>query len=133
MRPIVSVITALAVNLHLVLGCCAHHAHKHVQHEGNAVCPHTHSCSHGHNDAAPAANSPGPVLPPHDDCHDSHCAFRIASALDFSPDLAVAFLDIPAQPTARELAPLRGVTPRDRGDPFELAVRPHLLHQSFLN
>jgi len=130
MRPIVSIITALAVNLHLVLGCCAHHAHSATfQPADDAAC--SHSCSHGHHDAPPA-DSPAPNLPTHDDCHDSHCAFLIASALNFSPDLAVAFIDFRAEP-ARELAPLRGVTPRDRGDPFELAVRPHLLHQSFLN
>lgn len=133
MRPIVSLITALAVNLHLVLGCCAHHAHGHAQVDGDVACLEVHSCSHGHHHATAPANPARPALPPHDDCHDSHCAFLIASALNFSPDLAVAFLGVPAHPTARELAPLRGVTPRDRGDPFELAVRPHLLHQSFLN
>jgi hypothetical protein len=131
MRPIVSFITALAVNLHLLLGCCAHHAHECSQHVGDASCPQAHSCSHDHD--APPAIPADPILPTHDDCHESHCAFLIASALTISSDLAVATLNFPIEPTASELAPLRGVRPRDRGDPFELAVRPHLLHQTFLN
>ena len=57
----------------------------------------------------------------------------IADAVSFCPDPAVAYAAFPVEPTAGEFALLRRMTPRDRGDPFELAVRPHLLHQSFLN
>jgi hypothetical protein len=116
----------------VVLGCCAHHAHEHAQHAGDA-CLHAHTCSHGHDDAESPTSGADPILPTHDDCHESHCAFMIASVLTFSPDLFVASVNFPAEPTASEVAPLRGVTPRDRGDPFEMAVRPHLLHQNFLN
>src|SRR5688572_28081546 len=104
MRPIVSIITALAVNLHLVLGCCAHHAHEHAHADGDVACLDAHPCSHGHNHATAPTNPARPTLPTHGDCHDSHCAFLIANALNFSPDLAVAFLGVPAHPTARELA-----------------------------
>jgi hypothetical protein len=143
MRPIVSLLTALAVNLHLVLGCCAHHAHgehagpcprhDHSQPAGDAASGHAHSCPHGHHDAGPPTSPPGPILPVHGDCHESHCAFMIGGVMTFSPQPAVLFVGFPPEPTAREAASLRGVTPRDRGDPFELAVRTHLLHQSFLN
>ena len=141
MRPIVSLITALAVNLHLVLGCCAHHAHgkegvpcqrhEHGQRPVRSGCNHAHHGSHDH--AAPPTNSADPILPTHNDCHESHCTFMLAAVKTFSPDLVVAFVDLPVGPTASELAPLRGVSPRDRGDPFELAVRTHLLHQNLLN
>jgi hypothetical protein len=141
MRSIVSLFTAFAVQLHLVLGCCAHHAHS----QTHANCPrnnelatkagacgttaHCHGHGHGEQPAAPAE----PVVPAHDDCHDSHCAFRVASALKYVPDMAVASAIVIDQPPTKQSIRLQGTLPRDRGDPFELAVRPHLAHQVFLN
>src|SRR5262245_16709833 len=94
MRSIISLITAFAVLLHLVLGCCGHHAHG----QTHANCPHEHSdaaptgsCHAGHchdHQEAPAQPSE-PALPPHEDCHESHCTFHIASAMSFVPDVTV--------------------------------------------
>jgi hypothetical protein len=137
MRPFISVITALAVNLHLVLGCCAHHAHGHDGSEcsGHDRGARKHACSHHHDegDVSTPTEPAAPLFPPHDDCHESHCAFMIAGAVAFTLELTVAPAAIEVEPSAGALVLLRGAAPRDRGDPYELAVRPHLWHQVFLN
>lgn len=134
MRSIVSIVTALAVSLHIVLGCCAHHAHGRSdgsgaghQHDASK-----HACSHHHDDA----NSPGepqaPLFPPHEDCHESHCDVVLIAAKSFTPELAVALLPPAADEQATWLAWQRIATCEPR-DPIEPNVRPHLLHQVFLN
>lgn len=137
MRPIISLITAFAVLLHLVLGCCAHHAHgqshANCTHEDPATS-HTGGChaGHCHDQEAPVQPSE-PVVPPYEDCHDSHCAFHVASALTFVPDVTVVYAVITDQSPAGQLVSLRRTSTRERGDPVEPAVRPHLAYQVFLN
>jgi hypothetical protein len=137
MRPIVTVISALAVNLHLVLGCCAHHAHGH---DGGECLGHVHSagehlCSHdhGHDHDATPTEPAAPLFPPHDDCHESHCAYMTPGALVFAPEVAVAFIHSPIEPPAPALGQVRGVDPRDRGDPGNFSVPFYLRHQAFLS
>jgi hypothetical protein len=52
----------------------------------------------------------------------------------FVPDVSLAVGSLAAiVPVAGQVVLSRPFSPRDRGDPFDLAVRPHLLHQVFLN
>jgi hypothetical protein len=57
----------------------------------------------------------------------------VAGTATFTPAIVVAFLAPAAEPPTAAMVHLRGVDPRDRGDPGDLAVRLHLRHQVFLN
>jgi hypothetical protein len=136
MRSIVSIVTAVAVSLHIVLGCCAHHAHGRSDGSGagHRHDASEHACSHHHDHDD--ANTPGepqaPLFPPHDDCHESHCDVVLIAAKSFTPELAVVLLPPAADEQATWLAWQRIATCEPR-DPIEPNVRPHLLHQVFLN
>jgi hypothetical protein len=98
LRQAITHVSGLAVFMHLALGFCAHHGHAAAafQHSAGHVEHFAHSgCSHDHGLPAPD----GPALPPHDDCHDTHCSATKA-LLFVSPDadLSCTWLDL--QPAA---------------------------------
>ena len=144
MRSIVSLITAAAVALHLVLGCCAHHSHaeggcaSHSHAPRTAIAQgHSHGCPHHHYHTVPVADSdetPADSEPSPGECNEGECAFLLAGKTTVLPDsgLIVPFL-APIDVTSATIELSRSRTCDDGGDPFYLAVRPHLLHQVFLN
>ena len=143
MRPVVSAITAVAVLLHVLLGCCLHHGHaadlqnhetasaaKHCEHHG-----HSHHHTHSHAHSTPAKSSSQPCENSHEDCHENHCNFVLTGKTTFVPDDTVAMLpwlairnefeDAPS--TAESAAIPRGTTTS------RLPLRLYLCHQAFLN
>ena len=94
MRSVVSLLSAAAILLHLVLGCCAHHAHA----TENGDCA-NHSlakqtCSHHHHqDSQPENTDSGkPHNSPHNDCHEGGCVFLNTTKGALEQDIQVVWL-----------------------------------------
>jgi hypothetical protein len=132
-RPVISLITAASVALHLVLGCCAHHGHAEDAAPAIAL-HHSHACPHGHDHGAPNSESPAEPTPTPSDCDGGQCAFLLAGKLTFDPDLTIATVGLPSLELSMAQVKLaQAELPRDWDDPDGRSVRPHLLHQVFLN
>lgn len=72
-RVVITVVSLVAVLLHVHVGCCAHHEHQ----LPTSSCPlghHHHEDSSHHDHGAPPAD---PFS--HDDCHETHCDATLAS------------------------------------------------------
>lgn len=94
LRHIISHLSLFAVLLHLHWGCCAH----------LAACEQaqpTVDCCHGHDhDAADQ-----PVIPAHDDCHESHADAVLSAALVApSPDGIAALIPVDAAAVTAQFA-----------------------------
>jgi len=88
MRPVVTLLALFAFTVHLLLGCCAHHAHgdeglgthQHGGHSYNHVhlpgwiCSHSHhGCGHHGHDHSEHEEESQPT--PHVPCSDPQCVF----------------------------------------------------------
>jgi hypothetical protein len=136
MRAAISLITATAFWLHILLGCCAHHAHA-VDGSTRAfpfslaeeVADHGHS--HGHS--VPDSDTPQHPRGSHDDCHESHCTFLVTGTTTVVKDPLVAAL--PAVTFGAVVAQAASSSIHwilDTGDHLRLPVRLHLFNQVLL-
>lgn len=85
MRPIVVLTTCSAFAFHLLVGCCAHHAHSHEAATRSALPPtadvvHDGGCCHGdeHGHAPPADATPSDA-PSEKKCEGSPCTYVVGS------------------------------------------------------
>lgn len=138
MKSVVCSLTAIAVALHLILGCCCHHVHAYEAPKASAEvihhCQHHHHCS----DTAPESDEPGNNTPINDDspdsCDESQCVFGLLSKTIDVP-LTVDFLAA-LPPVANDALSLVVSTTRrvDRNcEHATQALRAHLVYQVLLN
>lgn len=137
MRAAISVITAATFWLHILLGCCAHHAHG-AESDIRALAavpihePH-HGHSHGHDHSAPVSETPQHPGGSHDDCHENHCDFLLTGKTTAAVDALVSALPAVAQQTVvSQTAPSWNTWTQDTGDHLRLPVRLHLFNQVLL-
>ena len=139
MRPLISLITAAAVLLHLGLGCCAHHTHASAGNEcvipaslADAAADHGHT--HGHDHSVPDSNAPECPSDSHDGCHESHCSFLVTGKTTIALDTLVTALTPSTLDTVFPQAGTSSSTDwvSDTGDHLRLPVRLHLLNQVLL-
>jgi hypothetical protein len=155
MRSFLTLLALFAFSLHLLLGCCAHHAHGEEglpghQHPGNGynhihlpawLSPATKTCCHhGHDHSHPGQKHEHDSSPtPHVPCADPECVFVAAgqsdsSHLDFVCVDHSASLPVTSDERLREaLAP--GLNTRDsaRNPAISPHLRRHLALSRFLN
>lgn len=77
-RIVITVVSLLAVLVHMQVGCCAHHVHG--QPAADCEVAHHELAHHDHCDG-PHQHSPASPVEPisHDDCHETHCATTLVS------------------------------------------------------
>jgi hypothetical protein len=123
LRRIVSHVSLFAVLLHLHWGCCVHLAAC-EQAQVAADCCHKH-------EHAPADK---PVIPSHDDCHESHAEAMISAPLAVtSPDGMAAFV-ADFCPSSAQLAHTEPVTFCVHADePAPLPLRAGVRSPALLN
>ena len=136
MRAVVSSLTALAIFLHAVLGCCVHHAHA-----SGPARPVVGTCgchSHGDGDSHKQGGQESPRSGPLDDgcpsekCDEASCAFAVAGKVSVEKAwFQSAALDATITPIAQQFELLQ--RPEITHDPtLSEPVRIHLLHQILL-
>jgi hypothetical protein len=140
MRAAISITTAAAVWLHMLLGCCAHHDHASAASLSDLatfpaaeVADHGHSQGHDHNHGVPQSDLPQQPGGSHDDCHKSHCDFLVTGSTIIVLDTLVAAL--PGVAYEHVVAQFKSSSAnwmRDTGDHLRLPVRLHLFHQVLL-
>lgn len=135
MRASISLMTAAAFLLHMVLGCCIHHAHA----AGDTPCrgecskspTHSHA-EHDHASQSPHEDAPWEAPRPGERCNEAKCVF-VATAKSLLPELVDAAV-FPA--LANDLRALQHETPNvvfvDTGGAFALPLRLHLFNQVLL-
>ncbi|MCI0357650.1 MAG: hypothetical protein L0211_04080 [Planctomycetaceae bacterium] len=131
MRAVISLITAIALTLHLNAGCCAHHVHAPAA--AMDVAGHSNERCHEHGHEHPLQ----PIDAPHDDCHESHCVAIVAKAASApEPDAATHFLPFPPSHAHAQLdcgAIERPSALAHVGSSRPLALRAHLRFCVLLN
>lgn len=136
MRSIISLITGAAFWLHVLLGCCAHHAHA----ADKIVCPNPasaesvgHGHLHVHDHSTPDSETPDHPGGSHDDCHESHCAFLVTGKTTIVLDTLVATLSaVPFDTVVAQTASPSVNWVCDTEDHLRLPVRLHLFNQVLL-
>jgi hypothetical protein len=104
MRIFTTLLAILAFTLHLMLGCCWHHAHGAEelaghQHAGEGHHVHLPTCSghhHSHNDQQDAPVDPAPHVP----CSDPQCVFTVSGQVQVpvAHDVALPLAIVDQQP-----------------------------------
>ncbi len=136
MRSVISLITVVALLLHVWLGCCGHHLHAGEdsrcasdQHTCHAYGDHeTHCHDEGnHSEEGPADECPGKS------CDESDCAFAMFGKTSLSKAWFAFGAWIAALPRW-DVEPLQqfSATARIPTFAFSVPVRVHLLHQVLL-
>jgi len=137
MRPAISLLTAAAVWVHLLLGCCSHHAHGAAEDhcislDVELLAAEHHGHSHGHEHPTPEPRESPTPGQHHNDCHESHCSFVLAAKTKVSPDTLVVALGVAAQNVSPQVATTSSNWRRDTGDHLQLPVRLHLFNRVLL-
>ncbi len=137
MRPAISLLTAAAVWVHLLLGCCSHHAHgadgnSFTFHHAEPLAAEGHGHSHDHEHSGPESEEPQCPDNHHEDCHESHCTFLLAGKTTVAADSMVAPLPAAADLAIPQTASSASTWLRDTGDHLRLPVRLHLFYQVLL-
>lgn len=147
MRPVITFIAIVSFSLHLLLGCCWHHAHGDDCPPGHShgLQAYDHSHAHGHHDHAthqhathehgsgdstPAGED---SEPPTSSCCDLQCSYVSVEAAAAPHCDLVTLLPIKlVEPTSFASNCVVYVT-LEEGDTFEPPVRLHLAHAQLLN
>jgi hypothetical protein len=139
MRPVISMLVALSLVLHLALGCCMHHAHGAVSHRHRALIEMGGPChaekEHHHHHSPDGSSEESTPEEGDSHCDDADCSVIVRGKLDLTKNLHHGGLGCPVA-----IAGLQGLASPPRNRPEEswkrvpaLPVRAHLLHQSLLN
>ncbi len=115
----IKLLTLVTFAGHVIVGCCAHHAHAHeechenhesgvaiVHHDGHEHVHHSHE-QHGHEDAVPTAeDSDEPASSEHEhpeNCHEDDCKYvadrDVTLPIDLFSGLDNWIVEIPVQTT----------------------------------
>ncbi len=128
MSPIITIITAAAVWLHVVVGCCAHHSHD----AHGETCHHhaVESVEGSHADHDCDADHPSDEAPcPTERCSESHCVFLAVGKTGFSRLTTLALLPISTSERVGAFVASPAVALVASGGLIEPPVRLHLFHQ----
>ncbi|WP_254508923.1 hypothetical protein [Anatilimnocola floriformis] len=141
MRIFTTLIAIFALALHLLLGCCWHHAHgaeelTSHQHEsaGHHVhlpgcCGHSHSQAADHDDEAPADSDSAPSIP----CSDPQCVYVVSgqAQVPAAHDIALPLAIVDQQPAETlVIAFVHDLAEQERISPH---LRRHLALSRLLN
>ena len=130
MRAIFASVTAVCLAAHLLLGCCAHHAHESAASEGLAeAC--TSECEHTHDDGS-SDHSHDSGGPSH--CKGASCVFLTQDSkrsVSCASETWVMLAVLPSLPTTFQPVLAPDVT-ASSGDPPSSALRLHLLNRVLL-
>ena len=85
LRICITAVSLLAVLTHVTVGCCLHHSHAAESSTEAASCLAGH-----HHPGESAPHDEGGPLPPHDDCHESHCFIALASPTSVPDNVDIA-------------------------------------------
>lgn len=135
LRNILSLTTVSAFLLHMVLGCCLHHAHaieKTVcEHPAAAADDHSHA---GHDDqtSSNSAELPTECPAPEDCCTGNQCVFLMDGNVSLAKLTTMAWLPLTPLETMGTFVPYPIITFRDTGGILKSPTRLHLLHQVML-
>lgn len=116
--------------VHMVFGCCLHHAHSHPLQPADEPCVET-TCPwhHGQDDGngQPPQHRPGG-----NGCEGGRCVFTRPESGD-TPQASLGAPCVPSICTVPGPSALRGIDTADTApDPFGPPVRLHLLNQALL-
>jgi len=116
-----------SVLVHLVFGCCLHHAHAEAEgtvSTGENACP----CDHhdGHCD------QPGQRQPTDNGCEGTRCEFTRVESEDTSDSLTAQPSIVASFAAPNDQSPRGEQAAFSRTDAFPRPVRLHLLHQALL-
>lgn len=143
MHRFISVITAVLLSCHMLVGCCWHHAHGGCEHTNRSVKAArdlglaTRCCSgHGHHQHMPAADEEPSPPPPAPSCDDQECKFTCMvpqRVIDAGDNWAFCALAVDAL-TPAHLEVVRAHQTADwHGDAGPMApLRLHLLFSTLL-
>lgn len=132
MRTFITLVAIIALVFHVVVGCCAHHAH--AQCEGshavdNAADDHAGHCHHKHKSHSSQNDEPKRGTT----CEGYSCVFTGVSRLQITPDLtSVFYLFVSSAAPSVQSKVAFGVERIDQSDHITLPVRVHLWNQVFL-
>ena len=141
LRKLTSIATAAAVLVHVLLGCCAHHAHVNqalgeehretAYHDGHG---HRHAADHDHDRAGDPKQSPFPDhSPTPGKCEGSDCVFSVSGKVNLNKAWFFGSIALSAPAAAVELcSPLRLYSTDWIRDDIVPRIRPHLLLQVLL-
>jgi hypothetical protein len=145
MRTIVTTIAIAAYTLHLMLGCCWHHAHGadcppghvHGPQAYDHVHVHLHDHSHAdhqhHQPLTPTQSSDQDDSQPGASCGDGQCSYVVAEVVTIPQcDLVTLLPTVTSQPLVFATIGARSSWVDEQGS-YAPPVRAHLAHSQLLN
>jgi hypothetical protein len=140
MRTLTTLLAIFAFGLHLLLGCCWHHAHGADElhgHQHDAVGHHVHlpkCCSHSHSHGSENEHSQSEDAPaPHAPCSDPQCVYLVSSPLqvDAAQDVVLPLAPVDLQLQSAEFrTSIHNLAEHEKNPPH---LRRHLALSRLLN
>lgn len=133
MKPAITLTTAAAFLLHMLLGCCLHHAHAAQE----TVCEHANEAGHshaGHDHAleTPSDQSHAEAPDSEGHCTGTHCVFLSGGKAPLTKLTTLALLPAFTSEAVATLCAVTSIKFIDTGGLFEPPVRLHLFNQVLL-